>query len=109
MQNVMQNGICCCKIGNFASVCWNKNETKKGEVHNLHGSESGSKDELGIYSLYSLDTNRPNSQGYSVDMVINRKPCKMVVDTAADYSTMTHSLYQEKFPDIPFNNSIKGI
>ena len=54
-------------------------------VHNLHVSES-SDDELGIYSLYSLDTNRPSPSGYSVEMLINGKPCKMKVDTAADYS-----------------------
>ena len=70
-------------------------------MHNLHRSESRSEDKLEIYSLYSLDTNRSNSRGYSVDMVINGKPCKMVVDTAADYSIMTRSLYQEKFANIP--------
>ena len=95
----------CSKIGHLASVCRNKNETKKGAVHNLHRSESGSEDELGVYSLYSLDTNSPNSQGYSVDMVINGKSCKMVVDTAEDYSIMPHSLYQEKSADIPLTAS----
>ena len=72
---------------------------------NLHGSESGSEDELGIYSLYAFDTNKLSSQGYSVDMAINGKPYKMVVDTAADYSMMPHSLYQEKFADIPLTAS----
>ena len=95
----------CSKISHLASVCRNKNETKKGAVHNLHRSQTGSEDELGVYSLYSLDTNSPNSQGYSVDMVINGKSCKMVVDTAADYSIMPHSLYQEKFEDIPLTAS----
>ena len=33
----------CSKIGHLASVCRNKNETKKGTVHNLHRSESGSR------------------------------------------------------------------
>ena len=66
----------CSKIGHLASVCRNKSERKKGSVHNLHVSES-SDDELGIYSLYSLDTNRPSLGSYSVEMVINGKPCKM--------------------------------
>ena len=59
----------CSKIGHLASVCRNKNETNKGAVHNLHRSESGGEDELGIYSLYSLDTNRPNFQGYSIEIL----------------------------------------
>ena len=70
-------------------------------MYNLHRSESGSEDKLEIYSLYLLDTNRSNSRGHSVDMVINGKLFKMVVDTAVDYSIMTRSLYKEKFADIP--------
>ena len=94
----------CSKIGHLASVCRSKSQQKKGTVHNLHVSES-SDDELGIYSLYSLDTNRPSSSGYSVEMLINGKPCKMKVDTAADYSIMTHSVYLEKFADTPLTPS----
>ena len=71
----------CSKIGHLASVCRRKSERKKGTVYNLHVSES-SDDELGIYSLYSLDTNRPSPGGYSVEMLINGKPCKMEVDAA---------------------------
>ena len=70
----------------------------------MHVSES-SDDELGIYSLYSLDTNRPSLGSYSVEMLINGKPCKMEVDTAADYSIMAHSVYLEKFADTPLTPS----
>ena len=94
----------CSKIGHLASVCRSKSERKKGSVHNLHVSES-SDDELGIYSLYSLDTNRPSLGSYSVEMLINGKPCKMEVDTAADYSIMAHSVYLEKFADTPLTPS----
>ena len=94
----------CSKIGHLASVYRNKSERKKGSVHNLHVSES-SDDELGIYSLYSLDTNRPSLGSYSVEMLINGKPCKMEVDTAADYSIMAHSVYLEKFADTPLSPS----
>ena len=94
----------CSKIGYLASVCRSKSQQKKGTVHNLHVSES-SDDELGIYSLYSLETNRPSPRGYSVEMLINGKPCKMKVDTAADYSIMTRSVYLEKFADTPLTSS----
>ena len=94
----------CFKIGHLASICRSKSERKKGTVHNLHVSES-SDDELGIYSLYSLDTNRPSPGGYSVEMLINGKPCKLEVDTAADYSIMAHSVYLEKFADTPLTPS----
>ena len=70
----------------------------------MHVSES-SDDELGIYSLYSLDTNRPSPRGYSVEMLINGKPCKMEVYTAADYSIMAHNVYLEKFADTPLTPS----
>lgn len=85
----------CSKIGHLASDCRSKSERKKGMVHNLHVSGS-SDDELGIYSLYSLDTNRPSLGGYSVELLINGKPCKMEVDTAADYSIMENSVYLER-------------
>ena len=94
----------CSKIGHLASACCNKSERKKGMVLNLHVSES-SDDELGVYSLYSLDTNRPSLGGYSVEMLINGKSCKMEVDTAADYSIMAHSVYLEKFVDTPLTPS----
>ena len=55
--------------------------------------------------MYSLDTNRPSPGGYSVEMLINGKPCKMEVDTAADYSIMAHSVYLEKFADTPLTPS----
>ena len=70
----------------------------------MHVSES-SDNELGIYSSYSLNTNRPSPGGYSVEMLINGKPCKMEVNTAADYSIMAHSVYLEKFADTPLSPS----
>ena len=70
----------------------------------MHVSES-SNDELGIYSLYSLDTNRPSPGGYSVEMLINGKPCKMEVNTVADYSITAHSVYLETFADTPLTPS----
>ena len=94
----------CSKIGHLASVCRSKSERKKGTVHNLHVSES-SNDELGIYSLYSLDKNRPSPGGYSVEMLINGKPCKMEVNTAADNAITAHSVYLEKFADTPLTPS----
>ena len=92
------------KIGHLAFVCRGKNERRKGTVHNLHVSESCD-DELGIYSLYSLHTNSPSPSGYSVEMLINGKPCKMEVYTAADYSIMARSVYLEKFADTPLTPS----
>ena len=70
----------------------------------MHVSESCD-DELGIYSLYSLYTNSPSPSGYSVEMLINGKPCKMEVYTAADYSIMARSVYLEKFADTPLTPS----
>ena len=70
----------------------------------MHVSES-SNDELGIYSLYSLDKNRPSPGGYSVEMLINGKPCKMEVNTAADNAITAHSVYLEKFADTPLTPS----
>ena len=62
-------------------------------------------DELGIYSLYSLDRNRPNSNRYALEMKINGKPCMMELDTAADFSIMSKSEYIEKFADTPLTPS----
>ena len=70
----------------------------------MHVSESCD-DELGIYSLSSLDTNRPSPSGYLVEMLINGKPSKLEVDTAADYSIMARSVYLEKFVDTPLTPS----
>jgi len=77
---------------------------KKGRVHKVHVSESGNDecgndDELGIYSLYSLDQNSPNRNTYAIEMKINGKSCMMELDTAADFSIMSKSEYLEKFAD----------
>ncbi|XP_068707224.1 uncharacterized protein [Montipora foliosa] len=100
----------CSKVGHLASVCRSKDERKKGRVHKVHVSESGNDecendDELGIYSLYSLDQNRPNRNRYTVEMIINGKPCMMELDTAADFSIMSKSEYLEKFADEPLTPS----
>ena len=100
----------CSKVGHLASVCRSKDERKKGRVHKVHVSESGNgecenDDELGIYSLYSLDQNRPNHNRYTVEMIINGKPSMMELDTAADFSIMSKSEYLEKFADEPLTPS----
>ena len=74
----------CSMIGHLASVCRSESEWKKDTVHNFHVSQLCD-DELGIYTLYSPDTNRPSPSGYLVEMLINGKPCKMKVDTVATY------------------------
>ena len=101
----------CSKVGHLASVCHSRDERKKGKVHNLRASKScedateDNEDELGIYSLYSLDTNKPHLGKYSVEMIINGKVCQMEVDTAADYSVKGKSVYIDKFADKPLNPS----
>ena len=58
------------------SICLSKQK-----LNQERGSaQSCSENKLEIYSLYSRDTNRSNSRSYSVDLLINGKPCKMVVD-----------------------------
>ena len=92
----------CSKVGHLASVCRSKDEKRKGKVHNVQVSESGhdaheSDDELGIYSLYSFDTEKPTHNRYTVEMEINGKLCQMELDTDADYSIMSKSEYLERF------------
>ena len=103
----------CSKLGHLASVCHSKDAKRKGKVHNVQSLESCNNaeenvdDELGIYSLYSLDTNKPNRIKYTVELEINGKPCKMELDTAADYSIMSKSVhvYLERFADRPLTPS----
>ena len=40
-----------------------------------------------------------NCISYTVELEINGKPCKMELDTAADYSIMSKSEFLERFPD----------
>ena len=67
----------CSKVGHLASVCQSRDARKKGKVHNLRICKScedatkDSEDEMGVYSLYSLDTNKPHLGKYSVEMIIN--------------------------------------
>ena len=82
----------CSTLGHLASDC----RTKDANIHNVQSSELSNNadendDELGIYTLYSLDTNKPNCISYTVELEINGKPCKMELDTAADYSIMSKS------------------
>ena len=100
----------CSKVGHLAFVCRNKGERKKGRVHKVDVSESGNDecendDELEIYSLYSLNQNRPNRNRYAVEMKINGKRCMMELFTAADFSIMSKSEYLEKFADKPLTPS----
>ena len=100
----------CSKVGHLASVCRNGDEKRKGKVHNVEDSESGhdaheNDDELGIYSLYSLDTNKPARNRYTVEMEINGKPCQMEQDTAPDYSIMSKSEYLKRFASRPLTPS----
>ena len=100
----------CSKVGHLASVCRSKDDRKKGRVQKVHVSESGNDDcenddELGIYSLYSLDQNRPYHHRYTLEMKINGKPCMMELDTAADFSIMSKGEYFEKFADKPLTPS----
>ena len=100
----------CSKVGHLASVCRSKDDRKKGRVQKVHVSESGNNDcenddELGIYSLYSLEQNRPNHHRYTLEMKINGKPCMMELDTAADFSIKSKGEYFEKFADKPLTPS----
>lgn len=99
----------CSKIGHLASVCRSKDEKKKGKIHSVQASVSGNDecedDELGIYSLNSLDQNKPNCNRYTVEMEINGKLCMMELDTAADFSIMSRSEYLERFADKPLSPS----
>ena len=96
----------CSKLGHLASVCLTKDAKRNGNVHDVQSLElrnngDENDDELGIYTLYSLDTNKPNCISYTVELEINGKPCKMELDTAADYSIMSKSEYLERFADRP--------
>lgn len=99
----------CSKIGHLASVCRSKDEKKKGKIHSVQASESGNDEcedeELGIYSLNSLDQNKPNCNRYTVEMEINGKLCMMELDTAADFSIMSRSEYLERFANKPLSPS----
>lgn len=99
----------CSKIGHLASVCRSKDEKRKGKIHSVQASESGNDEcedeELGIYSLNSLDQNKPNCNRYTVEMEINGKLCMMELDTAADFSIMSRSEYLERFADKPLSPS----
>ncbi|XP_078353369.1 uncharacterized protein LOC144638095 [Oculina patagonica] len=97
----------CRKIGHIASVCQSKNVDQsrkgKGNVHTLlePRKECGDDDELGIYSLYAVGTDNPTNKGYTVETTINGALCAMEVDTAADYSIMSKSMYTQKFSNYP--------
>ena len=102
----------CSKVGHLASVCRSKDSKGKGKIHSVQGSQLGvdvpesDSDDLGIYSLYSLDTNKPHCGKYTVELEINGKECNMELDTAADYSIMSKSEYLERFADRPLSSSV---
>ena len=100
----------CSKLGHLASVCRTKDAKRKGNVHNVQSLELSNNadendDQSGIYTLYSLDTNKPNCNSCTVELEINGKLYKMEIDTAADYSIMSKSEYLERFADRPVTPS----
>jgi len=68
-------------------------------------------DELGIYSLYSLDQNVPNRNRCTIETKINGKPMysMMELDIAADFSIMSQIEYLEKFADKPLTGNTEDI
>ena len=80
-------------------------------IHSVQASQfnadvpENDSNELGIYSLYSFHTNKPNYSKYTVELGINGKESKMELDTAADYSIMSKSEYLERFADRPLTPS----
>lgn len=105
----------CGKTGHISSVCQSKDgesntkptKHQQGNVNNVLVSQNeGDNDELGIYTLNAVSTDNPKNKGYTVEMSINGLLCEMEVDTAADYSIMSKSMYMEKFSDIPLSSSM---
>ncbi len=105
----------CTKIGHIASVCRSKTHkedksglpqgrTDRGNIQNLSVSNSNDNvdsDELGIYSLYAVGSENTSSDRYNVELSINGVACGMEIDTAADFSIMSKSIYDQKFPQFP--------
>ena len=62
----LQNAI----SGHIASVCRSKQpQLAKGNIHNV--SQGNEADELGIYSLYSIETVSYKPNKYTIKMFIN--------------------------------------
>ena len=104
----------CGKVGHLASACRNKDAgsrvkyASKGNVNILSEIPDEGKtddDELGIYSLYAVGTDAPTHKSYTVEMYINGSLCELEVDTAADYSIMSKSMYMQKFSNLPLRSS----
>lgn len=107
----------CSKTGHIASVCRSRDDKSgttskqqqqadKGNIHNLsEGNNECNNDELGIYSLYSVGTDNPTCKRYTVEMSINGSMCELEVDTAADFSIMSKSIYNQKFSHMPLHPS----
>ncbi|XP_070531592.1 uncharacterized protein [Ptychodera flava] len=113
----------CEKIGHIASVCRSRANTNgkhvkshihekskpKGKVQNCTGN-SDDENNAGLYSLYSMNTGKPTREkGYTVEVCVNKVPCLMQIDTAADFSIMSKNVYNEKFRHVPLSPSRKEL
>ena len=104
----------CSKVGHLASVCRSKvvessvkskQQGSEGNVHNVLESRKVCDDdeELGIYSLYAVGTDKFTNKSYNLEVSINGSLVAMDVDTAADYSIMSKSKYTQKFSNFPLH------
>jgi hypothetical protein len=66
-------------------------------------------DELGIYSLYSVGSENLSRDRYSVELSLNGVVCDMEIDTAADFSIMSKSIYDQNFSHFPLYPSAINI
>ena len=77
---------------------------------NLNITDTSDNDgDLSIFSLYSTTTGkRTKDEGYTVKVLISGVLCDMQIDTAADYSIMSKSVYKENFSNVPlFPSKVK--
>ncbi|CAB4021332.1 Transposon Ty3-I Gag-Pol poly [Paramuricea clavata] len=108
----------CTKIGHVASVCRSKTskevkpgstskhgQADRGNIQNLSlydsNNDNVNSDELGIYSLYSVESENYSHKRYNVELSLNGVVCDMEIDTAADFSIMSKSMYDQKFSHFP--------
>jgi hypothetical protein len=108
----------CTKVGHIASVCRSKTskevkpgstskhgQADRGNIQNLSlydsNNDNVNSDELGIYFLYSVGSENYSRERYSVELSLNGVVCDMEIDTAADFSIMSKSIYDQKFSHFP--------
>jgi len=58
---------------------------------------------LGIYTVMSLS--KSPHEGYFEKVLLNGKPCKLQIDTAADHTIMCKYVYRRNFSHIPLRKS----